>query len=69
MTYAGHRGGGKRYGTVVKLQYCSSASAHTLSSVLTGLGSQLKVNSTFHPSEVSKMSTQLMGGAMCSLHN
>ena len=57
-------------GKVVKLQYCGQVSVHNLSSIPTNSGKWLKVDSTFHPSEVSKLSTQLAGGgAMGSLHN
>ena len=37
-------------------QYCSQASTHDLSSLVTGSSSCLKVDSAFHPSKVSKMS-------------
>ena len=46
----------------IKLQYCSQASAHHLSSILMGSGSQLKVDSVFRLSEVSQMSTKVTGG-------
>ena len=46
---------------VVKLQYCNQACAHNLSLILMGSGSQLRVDLVFHPSNVSKMSTQFAG--------
>ena len=55
---------------MVKLQYHSQTSAHYLSLILMGSGSLLKVQSAFHPSNVSKTSTQLGGGAAkCSILN
>ena len=49
-------------GAVVKLQYCSQDSAHNMSLTPAGSGSWFKVDSAFHPSKVSKLSTQLTVG-------
>ena len=45
-------------------QYCSEDSTHDMSSIQ-GLGSQLEVDSTFHPSKIGKLSTQIAGGGQC----
>lgn len=55
-------------GTVVKLKYCSQASAPDLSLIPKDSGSWHVADSAFHSSEAGKMCTLLAAG-QCCLHN